>query len=207
MLTAESFVEFDAEKVKSFMELAEQVKYIKQMHLVCDTFKDPAVDPLGSWGGCESLQLTYMQLLVRVDAVKAFKKARSITMKRAQTAFVDVVMQMSITRMHFGDYTVVIGWLSKLIAWMPTVLVGNPLKKSGHFRDACGSELAVNRVDECLKSVNEALLTCYSVALLSIKLKAILAHSADDTEIVDLFNSFKPTGEKDSMPELCPHSG
>ena len=46
MLTAESFVEFDAEKVKSFMELAEQVKYIKQMHLVCDTFKHRAAD---SW--------------------------------------------------------------------------------------------------------------------------------------------------------------
>ena len=39
MLTAESFVDFNAEKAKLYVELAEQVKGINQMHLVRVTFR------------------------------------------------------------------------------------------------------------------------------------------------------------------------
>ena len=105
-------------------------------------------------------------------------------------------MQMCMTRMRAADYTFVISWLSKLVEWMPTMLVDNPWKRADILAMLAESELAVNRVDECLRLVNEALPICYSVALIMIKLKAMLVHSVDDTEIVDLFNSFKLTSEK-----------
>ena len=87
---------------------------------------------------------------------------------------------MSMNRMYIGDYTVVISWLTKLVEWMPPVLADDPARKANTLAMLAESELAVNRANECLNLVNEALRTCYFFSLLLIKLKAMFALSASD---------------------------
>ena len=92
VLTAESFVDFNAEKAKLYVELAEQVKGINQMHLFELRLDTKSTIPM-NWIELKSLRSTYLQLLLQVDVVKAFRKARGIALRSVQAEFVEGILK------------------------------------------------------------------------------------------------------------------
>ena len=128
--------------------------------------------------------------------------AREIGTPLIQIEFIDGLMQLCMNRMGIKDYEMAVNWLAKLIEWMPGALIDNPGRRAVVLTMLAECKLAINQVSDCLHLVNESLAINYTVASFFIKIKAMLALSLDDTELITTFKSFKLTEERDAIFEL-----